>query len=128
MATALELGRKGWGKFLGAARSKPLPPKLSQSKRNEGEQLLNRIRKAATALKKRFHARRVILFGSLAHEAWFTSDSDVDLVVEGLTGDDYWQAWQLAEEVIGDRPVDLIEIEAAGETLRQAVQNYGVEL
>lgn len=79
-------------------------------------------------LKTRFGARRVVLFGSLAHVAWFMPDSDVDLAVEGLAGDDYWQAWRLVEEIIGDRPVDLIEIEMVGESLQRAIQRYGVEL
>jgi predicted nucleotidyltransferase len=69
-----------------------------------------------------------VLFGSLAHEAWFAPDSDVDLAVEGLASDDYWRAWRLAEEIIGDRLVDLIEIETAGESLRRAIERYGIEL
>ena len=79
-------------------------------------------------LKTRFGARRVILFGSLAHAAWFTPDSDVDLVVEGLAGDAYWQAWRLVEEIIASRPVDLIELETAGESLQRAIRRQGVEL
>jgi predicted nucleotidyltransferase len=89
---------------------------------------LDRIREAAVVLKTRFGARRVILFGSLAHAAWFMPDSDVDLVVEGLAGDVYWQAWRLTEEIIADRPVDLIEIETAGASLQRAIRRYGVEL
>jgi len=38
-------------------------------------------------LKSRFGARRVVLFGSLAHAAWFAPHSDVDLAVEGLVGE-----------------------------------------
>lgn len=89
---------------------------------------MDRIREAAALLKTRFGARRVILFGSLAHRAWFVPDSDVDLVVEGLAGDDYWQAWRLVEEVIMDWPVDLIEMETASKSLLRAVQRYGVDL
>jgi predicted nucleotidyltransferase len=79
-------------------------------------------------LKTRFGARRVILFGSLAHAAWSTPDSDVDLAVEGLVGEDYWRAWRALEAIIEDRPVDLIETEMAGESLRRAIQRHGVEL
>jgi predicted nucleotidyltransferase len=80
-------------------------------------------------LKNQFGARRVLLFGSLAQPFWFKEDSDVDLAVEGLkNGKDYWEAWQMVEEIIGDRLVDFIEIEAAGESLRQAIQRYGAEL
>jgi predicted nucleotidyltransferase len=101
---------------------------LAPAERRERARLLSRVREAAEALKARFGARRVVLFGSLAHAAWFVPDSDVDLAVEGLAGGDYWRAWRLVEEVIGDRLVDLIEIETAGESLRRAIERYGVEL
>jgi predicted nucleotidyltransferase len=79
-------------------------------------------------LKSRFGVRRVILFGSLAYTSSSASVSDVDLAVEGLAADDYWRAWGLAEEVINDRPVDLVEMERAGEALRRAIARHGVEL
>jgi predicted nucleotidyltransferase len=128
MPTALELTREGWQPYLKSAGHRPTPPDLTLAERCARERLLDRIREAAALLKTRFGARRVILFGSLAHRAWFVPDSDVDLVVEGLAGDDYWQAWRLVEEIIGDRSVDLIEIETASASLLQAVQRYGVEL
>ena len=53
----------------------------------------------------------------LADTTWFAPDSDVDLAVEGLRSTDFWQAWGVVEEIISDRPVDLIEIETAKETL-----------
>jgi predicted nucleotidyltransferase len=128
MPTALELTREGWKSYLEAARRRPVPSKLTLAERRARERLLDRIREAAVLLKARFGAQRVVLFGSLAHVAWFMPDSDVDLAVEGLAGDDYWQAWRLVEEIIGDRPVDLIEIEMVGESLKRAIQRYGVEL
>lgn len=128
MPTALELKREGWNRYLEAARPQPTPAKLTPTERRVRERLLGRIRKAAVLLKTQFSAQRVVLFGSLAHTAWFMPDSDVDLAVEGLAGDDYWQAWRLVEEIIGDRSVDLIEIETAGESLLGAIQRYGVEL
>lgn len=128
MPTALELTREGWKPYLEAARRRVPPPELTPAERRERARLLARVREAADRLKARFGARRVVLFGSLAHAAWFVPDSDVDLAVEGLAGGDYWRAWRLVEEVIGDRLVDLIEIEAAGESLRRAIERYGVEL
>ena len=128
MPTALELTHEGWKSYLEAARRRPASSGLTSAERRTHERLLDRIREAAIVLKARFGARRVVLFGSLAHAAWFMPDSDVDLVVEGLAGDDYWQAWRLVEEIVGDCPVDLIEIETAGESLRRAIQRYGVEL
>ena len=128
MPTALELTREGWRSYLEAARRRPAPPEVTPAERRARERLLERVREAAAVLKARFGARRVVLFGSLAHAAWFMPDSDVDLAVEGLAGDDYWRAWRLVEEIIGDRPVDLIEIEMVGESLKRAIERYGMEL
>jgi predicted nucleotidyltransferase len=75
---------------------------LTRVEGDERERLLARIREAAAVLKTRFGARRVIFFGSLAHAAWFTPNSDVDMATEELVGDAYWEAWRLLEEMIGD--------------------------
>ena len=128
MPTALELTREERKRHLEAARRRPSPPELTPAEWAERERLLERIREAAAVLKTRFGARRVVLFGSLAHAAWFTPDSDVDVAVEGLEGNAYWQAWRLLEEMIDNRPVDLVELETAGESLQRAIRRYGVEL
>jgi predicted nucleotidyltransferase len=128
MPTAAELTREEWKTYIAAARRRLPPRGLTSVEQLEREKLLVRIRRASEALKSRFGAKRVVLFGSLAHAEWFTPDSDVDLVVEGLAGKDYWKAWGLAEEIIGDRLVDFIEIETAGESLRRAIERSGVEL
>ena len=128
MPTALKLGREGWQRYLKSSRHRISKTQLSPSELKEREQLLARIQKAADEIKSRFRARRIVLFGSLAHEGWFSSASDVDLAVEGLRGDDYWHAWRIAEETIKDKSVDLIEIESCGRSLQKAIGLYGVEL
>ena len=129
MATALELTREGWKSYLEGARLRLVVPELTDAQRRERELLLQRVREAAEVLKSRFGARRVLLFGSLSQPYWFREDSDVDLAVEGLkSGKDYWEAWEAIEEMISDRLVDLIEIETAGEFLKQTIQRYGFEL
>ncbi|MGA2954362.1 MAG: hypothetical protein ABSF48_01415 [Thermodesulfobacteriota bacterium] len=45
-----------------------------------------------------------------------------------INGVDYWDAWKAVEEVIDDRPVDLIDIDMASKSLIQAIERYGVEL
>ena len=125
MPTALQLGRTGWQSYIEAARRRAASQESSTGVDTERAQLYQRVGAVAAALKTRFGARRVVLFGSLAHGAWFAPDSDVDLAVEGLLGDSYWQAWRLAEEMISDRSVDLIEIETASASLRQAIERYG---
>jgi predicted nucleotidyltransferase len=128
MPTALELSRKEWQPYLEAAARRTPPPALSPEERHMQESLMKRVKAAADLLKSRFGARRVVLFGSLAHQAWLVPDSDVDLMVEGLAPGDYWQAWRLAEETVADRAVDLIELETASPSLLQSIRRHGVEL
>ena len=128
MPTALELTREQWQAYIEGARDRAAPPKATLAEQAERQQLLERVHQIALTLKSRFKAKRVYLFGSLANEEWFAPDSDVDLAVEGLTATDYWRAWRIAEETIIDRSVDLIEMETAKESLRRAIQQYGLEL
>lgn len=128
MPTALELSREQWQPYIEAAQRRRAPAKPTLANQKDREQLLERVRQVAAELKTRFKAKRVILFGSLVDVAWFTSDSDVDLAVEGLAATDYWQAWRLAEEIIDIRPVDLIELESAKDSLRRAILRYGIDL
>ena len=128
MPTALELDRNEWQRYIKVARERPKKAELTSNERQEQERILTRIHEAAEVLKTRFGALRVVLFGSLAHVAWFMPDSDVDLAVEGLDANDYWQAWRTVEQIIGDRAVDLIEIETASNSLLEAIKRHGVEL
>ncbi len=127
MPTALELGPEGWKPFLEAARrrGRVLPCAEDEAARRT---LLARAREAGRALKAEFGARRVVLFGSLAHGAWLGPASDVDLAVEGLPVGSYWRAWHRAEEFFPGRNVDFIEYEAASDSLRSAIDEEGLEL
>ncbi len=128
MATALELSRDGWTSYLDAARRRPTPPPLDLGEGGKRDALLARVREVAAVLRARFGARRVVLFGSLAHAAWFAQDSDIDLAVEGVAAGQYWEAWRVAEAIIPDRPVDLVDMETVGKGLRRAIDRYGFDL
>jgi predicted nucleotidyltransferase len=128
MPTALELGPSGWGPYLQAARARPARPPLTPDERAERRRLLRRARQAASLLKDKFGARRVVLFGSLSHGAWFTARTDVDLAVEGLAPRAYWRAWDEVERLVGDRMVHLVDMDDASPSLRSAIERIGVEL
>ena len=128
VTTALDLAPEDLKPYRETARHRPAPPMPTPAEAAERTDLLDRVRAAAILLRTRYGAKRVILFGSLAHEAWYSADSDVDLAVEGLPRDLYWRAWRTVEEVIGDRSVDLIEVESAGESLRSAIERSGVPI
>lgn len=128
MSVAFELTPAELKRYRDAARRRAASRRLTPADAAARDDLLKRVHSAAAALKTRYGAKRVILFGSLAHEAWYSADLDVDLAVEGLARDTIWQAWRAVEEIIGDRPVDLIEIETARESLRSAIERTGVPL
>jgi predicted nucleotidyltransferase len=126
--TALELKREGWLSYRRGPDLRSTPQRLTPEEQRERDRLLARVQASAKMLKKQYGVRRVVLFGSLARTAWFSSDSDVDLAVEGLETKSYWRAWKLTEDIIEDRPVDFVEIESVSESLKKAIDRYGVEL
>jgi uncharacterized protein len=128
MPTALELGPEGWKPYAEAVVRRRSSASKTDPETRERERLLSLVRQVAVFLKSRFGAKKVVLFGSMAHEAWFDSDSDIDLAVEGIKPEDYWRAWEAAEALIADRPIDLIDVESASGSLRQSIERYGVIL
>ena len=128
MPTALELQGEDWRRYKRGLDRRSAPRQLTPEEQRERDRLLARARELAKMLKGQFGVRKVVLFGSLAQMSWFTPGSDVDLAVEGLETRKYWQAWKLAEDIIADCPVDFVEIESVSDSLRRAIDRYGVEL
>ena len=127
MATALELSRDGWKPYIDAARRRQ-SPHPTEDESGLRDELVGRAREVATVLKGDFGARRVVLFGSLAQNQWFGPHSDVDLAIEGVASSQYWDAWRVAEDILGDRVVDLVEIETAKQSLRRVIEQQGIDL
>ena len=71
-------------------------------------------------------ATRVRLFGSLA-SGDYTGRSDVDLAVEGLASEEYFEALADLMELF-DAPVDLVRLENARPSLRDRVAAEGLVL
>jgi|LSQX01.3.fsa_nt_gb predicted nucleotidyltransferase len=128
MPTALELKRKDWQRYKGlVSRSHELQTVTTDDK-HERDKLLSCVRELAGILKRRFGVQKVVLFGSLASRQFFTADSDIDLGIEGVNLKEYWDVWKFAEEFIGDRRVDIIDLETAPESLKSVIKQFGVEL
>ena len=88
--------------------------------------LRERALAAARQIARRYGARRIWLFGSLAWgEAH--SGSDVDLLVEGLASAEWSAATACAEEICGV-PVDLVRVEEAPASLAERVRTEGILL
>lgn len=85
-------------------------------------------RRAARLLQETYGAARVIAFGSLAHGAWFSTGSDIDLAVEGVPITAFWRAWAALDRVDPTFEIDLVALESAPERLRAEITEQGVTL
>jgi uncharacterized protein len=127
MPTALELTREEREQYIEAARRRPFKSGLTPAEMEERQRLLFRLSEVAQALKSQLGIQRVVVFGSLAHAAWFSPDSDIDLAVEA-TADQYWQGWKLAEDMLPKRCLDFVAMDMVSGSLRQAIEQEGIEL
>ena len=128
MRTALDVTPDELRGYIAVARRRTKAPSRREPDQVEVEAMRARAREVAVLLKARFGAHRVILFGSLAHGAWPTADSDVDLAVEGLSAEASWRAWAAAEDLFPDRAVHLVALEEATGSVRAAIQQAGIEM
>src|SRR5512135_2183404 len=82
--------------------------------------LRQRLPEAKTVLMQRYHAKRVVLFGSLVTNT-YTERSDVDLAVEGMPSDSYFRALADLMTLFGV-PVDLVRVEEAVPSLQALIE------
>ncbi|MCQ3980537.1 MAG: nucleotidyltransferase domain-containing protein, partial [Anaerolineae bacterium] len=73
-------------------------------------------------LKNRFRARQVILFGSLAGQGVWHSQSDIDLAVEGVDPADFFKAYVACSNLLPDGlELDLVPLESASPELQARI-------
>lgn len=120
--TALDLGP---GEF----RRYSLPKAVDSPRLRElRERAWQVARDAARVLRERFGAQRVILFGSLCHPDAFGTWSDIDVAVWGVPSGQFYKAVATISGISSDFQVDLVDTETARPTLRQAIEQEGIEL
>lgn len=84
-------------------------------------------RKIARELIKRFGARKVVLFGSLARGD-FKHSSDIDLAVWGIPAAQFYRAVAFATGFSPDWNVDIIDAEECQTSLRTVINEEGIVL
>ncbi len=92
------------------------------------EQAWEVARLAARVLRERFDATRVVAFGSLAHRAWFTPWSDIDLAAWGISADRFCRAVASVTGLSPEFEIDLVDPEDCRPALQQVIEREGVEL
>jgi predicted nucleotidyltransferase len=109
-----------------AARKRDTEQQQAQAQRREVA--WTAARQAASLLKDQFGASRVVVYGSLAHGAWFNARSDIDLMVVGIPPDQFWRAWAALDQIAGGFEIELVVETELTESLRKVIQREGVEL
>ncbi|MFP3998342.1 MAG: nucleotidyltransferase family protein [Desulfobacterales bacterium] len=84
-------------------------------------------KKAASLLRERFQADKVVVFGSLLRPGYFDERSDVDLAARGIPDKDYLRAVAAVTGLDSEITVDLIRMEEASPSLCKQVEE-GVEI
>jgi len=82
---------------------------------------MNTARRLADVLKKKYHVRKIVLIGSLNEKERFGGHSDIDLCVEGLPPEQYFQAVGELLLAADAFDVDLVPIEKATGRMLQSV-------
>jgi predicted nucleotidyltransferase len=85
-------------------------------------------RKAAQALREQYHAERVVVFGSLLHEARFTEWSDVDIAAWGIPADQTFRAIGTVMDVDQSFEINLVDVNTCTPSLLQVIEQEGVDL
>lgn len=83
---------------------------------------------AAWLLKERYGVSRVRVFGSLTHAGRFHEGSDIDMAVEGLKPDDYWEAVTSVLFLDDQVPVELVDVAVCRPEIWEVVEQEGVDL
>lgn len=85
-------------------------------------------RQAAKILKTEFGVEKVMVFGSLVHPALFHEKSDVDLVVWGLHGREYYRAVSILLDIEPSIGIDLIAFEDSRPALQEVILKEGKKI
>ena len=126
--TALDLTAQEWQDFHPGEISDGLQLHESAQAKKRSQQAWRVARRAAQMLRKQFGAGRVVVFGSLAHGAWFTSWSDIDLAAWGIPPERFYWAVAAVTGLSADFKIDLIDQETCRSAVRKALEREGVEL
>ena len=126
--TALDLSPEQWrsyrpGHLMGAGNAGQT--KRLQRRRRQAWRV---ARQAAELLRDQYDADKVVVFGSLVRDDWFTPWSDIDLAAWGIPPDRFYGAVAAVTGLSAVFKVDLIDLETCRPAVREAVARDGVEL
>lgn len=85
-------------------------------------------REAAEILRAKYHAGRVVVFGSLLHEARFTPWSDVDIAAWGIPPEQTFRAIGAALDLDSSIEINLVDVNTCAPSLLEAIEREAVDI
>ena len=82
----------------------------------------------ATLLYEQCGATQVAVFGSLTEPMWFTSQSDIDIAVSGLSDDTYDKAYSKVMNFDSQFKIDLINLDTSKGIFRERVKHQAIPI
>ena len=120
--TALELSEKEWRAYRPSSRM------VEETDLDRLDRARAVARTAADLLHERFGASRVVVFGSLAHDEWFTRWSDIDLAAWGIPPGAFFRAVAAVTGLSAEFKVDLVDPHDCRPALRRVIEREGVAM
>jgi predicted nucleotidyltransferase len=120
--TALELGPEGWARYNPQRRRPRRWPKALRAR------AWRIARKAARVLREEFGAKRVVVFGSLAHQLWYSPRSDIDIAVWGIAPEIFFRAAARVDRVAKGFEIDVLDPDDCRPSVRQEIEEDGIDL
>jgi predicted nucleotidyltransferase len=85
-------------------------------------------KKASFLLRRRYGAKKVVIFGSLARTKTFSTWSDIDLAAWGIEPDKFFSAVAAVTGLSPDFKIDLVELDTCREAVRTSIEEHGIEI
>ena len=120
--TVLELTSEELGAY------QPCVERVTPPDRERWERAWQLAQSAAELLRVRFHAVRIVVFGSLVDQRRFTPWSDVDLSAWGIPPDDFYRAVAVITGLSPEFEVDLVDPQMCPPALLERINHEGIEL
>ncbi len=82
----------------------------------------------AALLYEQFDTIQVIAFGSLTEPMWFTTKSDIDLAVSGLSSKDYDKAWTMVFDFRSEFKIDCVNFDTSEGLFRERIKHQAIAI
>lgn len=127
MPTAYEMNREEWRKYRPSEGSGWLR-KSSNAEMKRKQEALELARRASELLRREFGATRIVIFGSLAHDAWFNPWSDIDLASWGIAPESFYSAVAALTGLSPFFRIDLVDANDCKPSVRKVIEKEGIEI